>query len=816
MKARSYLFVSVASVVVLAGQAGAQTVATQATATPATVAQTEGSSGQPEAQTSSSINDIIVTARRRQESAQRVPVSVAAFSAEKLAERSVTQIDQLTYSTPGLTYGRAGGSNNPQIVIRGQSRANIGDAPQPVLSYFNDVPVPTDGSILPTYDLSSVQVLKGPQGTLFGRNSTTGAVLIYPTAPTYEFEGYIQAGYGNYNRREGEGAINVPIITDKVALRVAGQYIKRDGYTKNLGTGGDFDNQDDKSFRASLRVDPTDNLSSTTVYDFTKWNRVGDGPILHSIYPDASNTLRSALFRGFYDCNTSVNCDIDLQLQRQQAAGVRKTYSDITPVLDIKTTGIMNTSTLDVGDFTLKNIIGRRTAYVRGYVNTDGSSLPLIVANTIFKQTQFSEEFQVQGNLFDNKLQTIAGAFYLKAKPNGTGSSLALANFYVSPFAPPAVIQSYRTITSKALFGAATYNFGGGFKLNLGIRYTKDRTSACALGYPATNPLAFDNVLFSPAECNSGATKTINGVAVTRIGDQVSKSSDAVTYNVGVDYQATRDLFFYATVRKGYRSGGVNTPLFSTIAPKSLAPFQTYNPETVNDVEIGAKTDFHFGEATARFNVSIYRGIYKNSQRGVSGLNRFDGDGISTNDPSAGTIVVNAGKSRVQGVDFEAILSPTKALSFTVFGSYVDAVYKNLGLDFTFFNQVPPPFPSTTQDTAFPYSPKFTLGGNIRYAYELGGNSRIVGNIDGYHSSRVFYSPFKTDFDLSQKGYELFNARLDLENIAQTNISLGFYMRNIFNRAVVSAGAQTARSAGFTSVIYNEPRMYGVQGKFRF
>ncbi|MBA3054109.1 MAG: hypothetical protein FP826_04065 [Sphingomonadales bacterium] len=793
---------------------------------------------QTQASSSRGVEDIVVTARRRQESAQSVPVSVTAFSAEKLAERSVTQMDQLTYSTPGLTYGRAGGTNNPQIVIRGQSRANIGDAPQPVLTYIDDVPLPADGSIVPTYDLASVQVLKGPQGTLFGRNSTTGAVLIYSQQPTYDFGGYLQAGYGNYDRKELEGAINVPLVAEQVSLRAAGKYIKRDGYTKNLSGFSDFDNQDDTSFRVSLRIDPTDFIKSTTTYEQTVYDRVGDGPILHYIYQNSelaagtTNTLRSTSaptnFAALYDNGLSPLTDIDLALAQQQQAGNRATYSEYEPSQYIKTTGISNTTQIELGDFTLKNIIARRTAKVSSFTNTDGSAMSLLNAQSEVNQRQFSEELQLQGNLLDGKLQTIVGGFYLQNKPGGTGSSLALSNFYSSPFVPPTVIQSYRTSTSKAVFGAATYRLdevADGLKINVGLRQTWDDVKACAAGYPATNlgvgKVSPTSLLLTPAECEvasgpTGIVKAINGTARTIVCTKISSKSDALTWNVGLDYQATPDLFVYGVVRRGYRSGGVNTPLFNPAAPNTLTPYQTYKPETVTDVEIGLKSDWRAGDLRGRFNISAYRGIYKGSQRGVNGLNRYDGDGIGANDPSAGTIVANLGTVKVQGIDVDALVSPAEWISFSAFASYTDAKYTDLGgADAAFFAGAAA-FPATLDGQAFPYAPKFTLGGNIRLSHDFDGVGKAVFNFDGYHSSRVWFTPFKSDLSLSEAGYELFNARLDIEDIGGSPISAGFYVRNLFDKEYIAAGAQTARSAGFNAVIYNEPRMYGVQLKYRF
>ncbi|NWK97500.1 hypothetical protein DM806_17875 [Sphingobium lactosutens] len=212
--------------------------------------------------------NIVITARRRQESAQTVPVSVTAFDSETLRERSVANTQDLTFVTPGLNVAPQTSRDTPNIVIRGQRRAAVGAGDPAVVTYFADVPLPTKGSILPTFDVASVQVLKGPQGTLFGRNTTGGALLLYPEQPRYKAEGYLQLTLASYEERTLEGAINLPIVDDHLALRVAGQMARREGYTKNIGVGGDLDDRHTDSFRASLLWEPSTQVSNTTIIDY--------------------------------------------------------------------------------------------------------------------------------------------------------------------------------------------------------------------------------------------------------------------------------------------------------------------------------------------------------------------------------------------------------------------------------------------------------------------------------------------------------------------------------------------------------------------
>lgn len=220
------------------------------------------------AQSASTLEEILVTARRTEESIQSVPVSMTAFDAKALREAQISDPEDLQINTPGVYLSGSGGRQNVIYQIRGQSKSVAGQASAAVVSYFAEVPDPVWGSYVPQYDIASVQVLKGPQGTLFGRNTTGGAVLYAPTEPAYETGGYLSASVGNYNKRQFQGAVNIPVIDNKAALRIAGDIHKRDGWAKNIGVGGDAEEVDTESFRASLLFEPTDTIKNITIYDY--------------------------------------------------------------------------------------------------------------------------------------------------------------------------------------------------------------------------------------------------------------------------------------------------------------------------------------------------------------------------------------------------------------------------------------------------------------------------------------------------------------------------------------------------------------------
>jgi iron complex outermembrane receptor protein len=238
------------------------------TASSTAPAQTPVQAGPAETQ-AAGIEDIIVTARRRAENIQSVPISVTAITDTVLRQKSISTPYDLVASTPGVSATSGSASRNDVLYyIRGQG-ATFNSSPS-VVTYFAEVPQQTNpasgGSNITFYDLESVQVLKGPQGTLFGRSTTGGAVLVTPKRPTGEFDGFAEASIGNYGAREFTSAINVPIIGDRLALRVAGNYSYHSGYSKSLTTGQDLDDRNRSSYRISLLAKPTDWLTTTTIF----------------------------------------------------------------------------------------------------------------------------------------------------------------------------------------------------------------------------------------------------------------------------------------------------------------------------------------------------------------------------------------------------------------------------------------------------------------------------------------------------------------------------------------------------------------------
>ncbi|WP_454798260.1 TonB-dependent receptor [Novosphingobium lindaniclasticum] len=736
--------------------------------------------------------EIFVTARRREESAQTVPVSVTAFNEEMLREKAIVSTQDLTYTTPGLNVAPQTSRDTPSIVIRGQRRATAGAAAPSVVTYFADVPLPNEGSIVPTFDVGSIQVLKGPQGTLFGRNTTGGALLLYPTAPDYDFGGYGQVTLGSYNERTFEGAVNVPIMDEHVALRLAGQVARRDGYTKNHGIGGNLDDRNNNAFRASLLVEPVEGLKNVTVFDWYRARENGTGLVLNGVYPNPAvsggGTARTAANAPYFDCGVA-GCDIDIALSEQRAAGVRDVSTSIDPYSNRTFWGLANTTTLDVGTVTFKNIFGYRSSKVDGARDMDGTYLALYdgVSNTNVQQ--YSNEFQAMGKLFGDKLDWIVGAFYLKSDPNGVNGSVTYSA--VIPGKTFTYNENYNTSTSKALFGQIGYAFGGfaeGLRFNGGFRYTWDKSSGCSVA-------ALDTAArIGPDACEDRGGKT------------GSESSKAPTWTLGFDYKVNDDLFLYVTNRRGYRSAGYNQSGLSSY----FDGFETFKPEKVTDYEAGIKSSWQLGDVKGRFNIAAYTSKYNNIQRSIFPGADFDGDGNSANDPSS--LIINAAKATIQGTEFDFSVTPVHGFTLSGFGAYTDAKYDEYDAPAAFI----PLLGNNPVNNKFSYTPKWTVGGGARYAHDLGEFAELVFNANWFHSTKVWYVERPLDTNGIQKAYDTVNLKLDLNDIEGRGIDLGFFIRNLFDVTYAAAGGVVTPSITSTTLVYNEPRVFGAQLRVSF
>jgi iron complex outermembrane recepter protein len=647
------------------------------------------------------LETIVVTARRRSERLQEVPISIKVLNQQQLAAHNIVTSTDLANYTPSLSVNSDFGSANTTFAIRGFVQ-DLGTQPS-VATYFADVVAPRGGSNnIPTgdglvagtlFDLQNVQVLKGPQGTLFGLNTTGGAVLVVPQKPTSDYGGYIEAGYGNYDEKEVQAVINMP-FSDTVRFRLGIDHESREGYEKNdTGIGpSNFGDTDYVALRASLVVDITPDLENYTIATFNHVDENGDVQKLIACNPLKSPpiTALESNFLGILACS---------QLAQEQAKGagfytVQSTLPNANT--DLKQWQVINTTTwLATDNITLKNIASYAqyqedlNSALFG-TNFDVSSLNPILAKigvpgypkgsdidfasslavpngSTANESTYTEEIQLQGHFLDDRL-TYQGGFYVEGSdPLGLAGSESpvllgctdVATFdCINPTGHGSVnyTAGYQRWNDLAVYSQASYAITDQLKFTAGARYTWDST---------TN----DSSLISyslPAKPNTTPVIpvcTIPGSYLPACEVDLRESSRAPTWLLNLDYNPWKDLLLYVNYSRGYRAGGISAYL--------PAPYDTFQPERVNTYEIGAKDTFD-GMLKGTFDIDGFYNDFSNQQLQLGfDSNPHPPPGSPTVSPAAGP--VNAGKSRIFGMEIDASVIPYPGVTLTLDYTYLNA-----------------------------------------------------------------------------------------------------------------------------------------------
>ena len=356
------------------------------------------------------LDEVIVVARRTEERLQDVPISVTAISADTLKQASVTSGTDLIKLVPSLNVGQSATGAGPQYAIRGIRTG--------VVTYFNEVPAGTSGIEDQMWDLSSVQALAGPQGTLFGRNSTGGAILFVPQRPTDKLEGYVEGSVGNYNLRTLTGVVNFP-IGDMLKVRLGGRVLRRDGFVDNL-IGPDFQSLGRDVFRGSVVFEPNDKLSNYTVFDYSKRH---EQPILQV----------SSDFTANLGCAPGLGCTIYppgvllAQGREQDALGIRTTKSHYAAFNKGKYYGVSDILTYKLLDnLTFKYVGGYRYSDFEDQSTKFSGDSSLEIGWTFNTTRVWTNEAQLQTSLWDGRLTGSVGAFLSRTKSFTPGYGFGL------------------------------------------------------------------------------------------------------------------------------------------------------------------------------------------------------------------------------------------------------------------------------------------------------------------------------------------------------------------------------------------------------
>ena len=766
----------------------------------------------------SGLNEIVVTAQRRDESLSKTPVSVTVLSAETLSQAQIGTENDLRAALPGLAIRN--GSNNNQInfALRGESQDAFSNTRPGVMPYINDVQVGGTGTSTAFYDLQSVQVLKGPQGTLFGRSATGGAVLFTTAAPTDTFGGYASMAVGNYRAQKFESAVNLP-IDDHISVRVAGFEQTRRGYQLNLYSGHEEGSIDRFGGRVSVLVKLTDNLRNSLVVDYFHANNTSVQPVIGGLLPftgtpppyvplaalyagTATPQARAvgigtvAAFTGaplaavaaFYDAYfanpkhpagglTGIFAD-------QQARGPYVTDVAAEDIFQARNTIVTDTTTLNFNDNNLlKNIFG--LSHVDTITAYDNSGTPyLISANgplgagpvheAQLGDRQVSDEIQLQGKAWDRRLDYVAGFYFSDELYNSYQPGTFFDILFGGEFTPYHYVVSNRTY---APFAQTTYHINdSGLSATLGARYTSEKVG----------------IQTQPGDANIAVLGPIPPAGYSY--DQ-SKKYDRTSWHAGLQDQVSSEWLLYVSAGQSFKAGGFNGSDPPKIGNATVAG-NAYDAESVKAAEIGAKFEGTLFNLPTRFNVAVYHNWIKNSQRLAT----------TVVDGSPAGLTVNVPHGVTQGLEVDGLIKPVNYVTLGGSVNYTDAYFGNAPV---FANGVPQIYDQV------PDTPRFSGTMFADLSVPVSNHLNAVLHEDTFVQSRTFLSPQSQNNNgsiLPQYALTAFRAGVESDK----GWSVLFNMKNAFNRVYYAGGVPFGIVLQDNTLIPGEPRTYTIEGRYKF
>ena len=717
------------------------------------------------------LDEIVVTARRREERMQAVPLAVSALGSEQLERENINDVQDLNGAVPNLQIIPSSTTSrvSPIFSIRGLSQEEFTGLADPSVSlYINDVVVPRAyGSGAGLYDVESVQILRGPQGTLFGRNTTGGAVVVTTKKPDSDFGAAIEQTFGNLDTLATEAYVNVP-MGSAVALRVAARHDENGGYVTDVVNGNKMNDENHTAARLSLNIKPTDNFDSLFVADYSN---IDDGA------------------QGTYARPGSLGGTA------QQSRGYYETASGVPVFNKGDIYNLTNNTSIQVTDgITLRNIVGYRDMKYSMLIDSDGSNLFLLPIGRDIKQHQISEEFQVLGE--QRWGNWIVGGYYFhehdddQGMSSGTfaGCGTIAEDFSITDLRNYSCFSNTWSVarnTSKAIFAQTTFNLGlEGLTATLGARGNWDTRKAEIRNRTATT------CRFTLDTDGDPATAEVNP-GLTNCFLPLSEDFSEPTYNVSLEYRANNDLLFYLAHRHGYRTGG-----FGARASTQAGLERFFKPETVDDVELGAKTDWYFGDTFLRANLALFYSDYKDIQRLLTD--------VST--APVTTVTSNAGKAKIKGLELEFLFRPIEWLELSGYYSYTDAKFSEF-IDFA---------GNDLSSNPIARAPKHLGGATTRVIFPIGRVSDQASlGLRYMHSSGYSLNDDFRPGVSEQEGYNLLNLSASATHLFGSGADLFIYADNLTDKEY-SFGALGFGATSVNTRSAAPPRTYGARLRYSF
>ncbi|MFC7048683.1 TonB-dependent receptor [Emcibacter nanhaiensis] len=741
------------------------------------------------------LEEITVTARKRSETLQDTPVSVTAFTGNNMEARGFTDVSQISDFTPNVQFDStaplSGGSNAATIFIRGVGQTDFNHNVDPGVGVYIDgvYLARSVGSVLGLLDVERIEVLRGPQGTLFGKNTIGGAVNVTTRKPGGEFEGKLNATYGRFDRFQINGMINIPLNEDKLALRLSGSTESQDAIAyraDGVGLGG----KNNDGARATLYWDASDNLDVTLSADYTTADE--DSPVesLLGINPAAQLII---LNNAFVATDPSGIFDDRFVIDSLDVGGVMDNGTSEMVGSRYEIYGLSMTLNWNVAGIDVKSITAYRNMDMSFGRDADHSPLVIQGTSNDIEHDQFSQEFNLTGTALDDKLDWLLGALYFEEQsynysivpivpglfqnpgleamalslPDGPDKTmlLGIVNGGASGGGPDSIDNK-----SYAAFLHTSYHFTDEFTLTAGLRYTHEKK------YVDVKSSFYQLLELLP----EGAPVPDAFRLLTDTDDE--KEFDNLSLHLNLEYRWNDDVLTYLSYSEGFKSGGFNARYLS---PRP-API-SFDEEEVTTYEFGVKSELL--EHRLRLNIAAFYSDYTNIQ--VSA--------VQNGEP----FTQNAASATIKGFELEFTALPMENLTLMGGIGYLDAGYDSLD-----------PGTLVTLDDMFVDTPEWSVNVAAEYTVPLGDTAELVFRGDYSYRSKFANDATNTP-QLIQDGYGLLNGGITLDFV-EKGLSVTAYGRNLTDEHYIMSGWADIGSIGLIDGTWGRPREWGVTVNYNF
>ena len=794
------------------------------TMTSSVLAQTTDTDSTASQRAGNALTEIVVTAQRREESLERTPVAVDVLSADALDKGQITTEQDLQTAIPGLNVRAGISANQLNYAIRGQSLDQFSDGAPGVLPYINEVQIngAGDGGATAFYDLQSVQLLKGPQGTLFGRSAVGGAVLFTTQKPKDDFEGYVSLTRGNYDNYIAEGALNAPLVKDVLLARLAFFYQSRDGYQYNIYDDRNIGGLEREGVRLSLTGKFGDFVTNDLVMDYNKLNSSNEVAVLYNLglpYNPANPSAQVGGIIPAFNVSTYygpggigvvprtppnagaplVPCDKPFaggynpvcgdfvqNLASQYARGPYVVDINGPDYYDDRSALVTNTTEAKINaNTTIKNIIGYQHTNTEGATDQDGTGYTIARDIAYYRADDFSDEIQLSGDTLQDKLKYVVGVY---------GSSDYKYAYqplytYLSIFGPASATANY-TKEDKlyAAYAQGTYDLSQatsveGLGVTLGVRHTYD----------------------TPSISVDSQSQFIGICGHAGVGCAQSKTVENTGWTIGLQDQLNQNLLVYLTSRRSYKDAGYNAFVAPFVGTGSgtggpggdgsaaSAKGNGFNTETVTDIELGLKFAGSFLSMPSHLNVAAYNNWVTDSQRTAYGL---VGGALAA-------FTVNVPKAAVSGLELDTVISPLEWLNVGGSANFTDARFTNGLVNGVVF-------------TTYPDTPRWS--GDVFAEIVVPVTASINASLRGdYYGQSHIYGISNANLNLGAvlPGYQLGNLRFTVED-KKAGWSVIGNIKNIANEIYYVGGEDVALLEGWNTAVPGLPRTYTIEARYSF